>query len=111
MSEGDILEVLANQFDTSVRLDDLESSRLAQMRAIAKIDWTLDEARLLAPLHVVVALIDDVIGRLVKRLVGIVRTDEPVVARGKPHIGGRLPLFAHPLEIVLVNLSRRLPRP
>src|SRR5258705_2218703 len=110
MRQRHLLDVLANQFDTSVGIGDLESSRLAQMRTIAKIDRVANHAGLLAPLHVVVALINDVIGGLVKRLVRIIRTDEPVVARGKPHIGGRLTLFAQRREVVVVNLSRRIGR-
>src|ERR1700687_2575441 len=78
------------------------------MRAISKVNRLADHAGLLAPLHVVVALIDDVIGGLVKRLVGIIRTDEPVVARGKLYIASRLALFAQRREVVVVNLSRCL---
>src|SRR5712675_1807607 len=99
MRQRHLLDVLANQFDAGVGIGNLESSRLAQMRAIAKVNRLADEAGFLTPLHVIVALIDDVIGGFVKRLVGIVRTDEPVVARGKPYLGGRLTLFTQRREV------------
>src|SRR5437016_14666632 len=74
-----------------IGLDDLEKAALSQVLAVPEIYLLGHVASSREPRRIVVGLVEDVVGRLVERRLGVIRHDQPLETTCESYVvGGRL---------------------
>src|SRR5437016_3597988 len=88
-----------------IGLDDLEKAALSQVLAVPEIYRLGHVASSREPRRIVVGLVEDVVGRLVERRLGVIRHDQPLETTCESYVVGGPVLLRQFGDIAIVHFS------